>query len=1011
MLSLARAASRLLTLLLAIALGAVVLAVGLAGGLAWRLSQGPLDVTAVARRILPLADPDIAAGQATLALDQVDGERVLRIGVTDATRAASEGRPADTIHSATVGLALSPLLAGRISPASITASGVRLHLRRAGSGKPGSGSAGLPPGLRHVALADVRLVVADATLGTSWRVAVASATLDPQGDDGLAGAATGTASIADVSADFTVKAGSTQAGSQLHVVLSPVSPAALAHAVPSLAALQAVEAAIAIQVDATFGPALTLANVTIHAEAGPGVLQIPTQGGDTSPAKFDAMALDMDASLSHATLRGLRLVLPSPSGAPPSTLALSGTADRANGRFQAHLAVDLDHAAFADLPVLWPPHVGGNARTWLTENLTAGTAHDGHAAFTLAGSETSLDVDLTEGSGSVTGDDLTAWWLRPVPPLEHGHAVVTWQNPDTVQIAVAGAKQGGLAVNGGAIRITGLTGHDQVAAIDADIAGPLGDLFTLLRNPRLKLLSKHPIPITAPAGAVSAHLTVQLPLDSKVSVDQVVIHGNGQVANTHLGAIAAGRDLDRGQLAFDVTNDGLKVNGTAELDHIPGTLMVDMDFRAGPPSQVVQHAAVTLRVGERDARAAGLTAIGLDAGTMMGSLDYAEQRSGGATLRVGADLREAGFKTPLGWSKAVGTPGHIEGEAILANGKLVGLEGLRAEAPGLSIQARSELVGGVPAVVHIQRGDIGRSSATGTIVLPQHDGDPYRVTLSGPRLDLEAQVKGTNGAAPANHAPAPSRSGTPYAVDLRFQQVLFGAGRSIGAVSLTAQGDAGRLVSARLATAGPEHVQADLVSAGAERKLWATAADLGLLLRNTGLATEVTGGTLILDGSFDDRIAGSPFNGTVDLRNFQLHGAPVMGKVLQGLTLYGLVEALSGPGLVFDHLTSPFRLDGSVLDIADARAYSASLGLTATGRLDFGRSQMDLKGTIVPAYFFNALPGRVPLLGRLFSPEKGSGVFAANYALRGGLSDPNVTINPLSALTPGFTRRLFDLFD
>ncbi len=36
----------------------------------------------------------------------------------------------------------------------------------------------------------------------------------------------------------------------------------------------------------------------------------------------------------------------------------------------------------------------------------------------------------------------------------------------------------------------------------------------------------------------------------------------------------------------------------------------------------------------------------------------------------------------------------------------------------------------------------------------------------------------------------------------------------------------------------------------------------------------------------------------------------MLGKVLQGVTLYGLVDALCGPGLVFDRFASPFRLDG-----------------------------------------------------------------------------------------------------
>jgi hypothetical protein len=64
----------------------------------------------------------------------------------------------------------------------------------------------------------------------------------------------------------------------------------------------------------------------------------------------------------------------------------------------------------------------------------------------------------------------------------------------------------------------------------------------------------------------------------------------------------------------------------------------------------------------------------------------------------------------------------------------------------------------------------------------------------------------------------------------------------------------------------------------------------------------------------------------------------------------------------------------------------------------------------VPAYFFNSLPGRIPLIGELFSPQKGGGVFAANYSIDGKLADPDVSLNPLSALAPGVLRSFFDLF-
>ncbi len=84
--------------------------------------------------------------------------------------------------------------------------------------------------------------------------------------------------------------------------------------------------------------------------------------------------------------------------------------------------------------------------------------------------------------------------------------------------------------------------------------------------------------------------------------------------------------------------------------------------------------------------------------------------------------------------------------------------------------------------------------------------------------------------------------------------------------------------------------------------------------------------------------------------------------------------------------------------------------MTAQGRIDLDDDRIDVQGTIVPAYFFNSLLGNIPLIGKLFSPEQGGGVFAARYALQGPLDDPSVSVNPLSALTPGFLRNIFGLF-
>jgi hypothetical protein len=80
------------------------------------------------------------------------------------------------------------------------------------------------------------------------------------------------------------------------------------------------------------------------------------------------------------------------------------------------------------------------------------------------------------------------------------------------------------------------------------------------------------------------------------------------------------------------------------------------------------------------------------------------------------------------------------------------------------------------------------------------------------------------------------------------------------------------------------------------------------------------------------------------------------------------------------------------------------------GDIDLANETADLQGTIVPAYAINSFLGNIPLLGRLFSPERGGGLFAVNYSVRGRLADPAVSVNPLSALTPGFLRGVFGIF-
>ena len=88
--------------------------------------------------------------------------------------------------------------------------------------------------------------------------------------------------------------------------------------------------------------------------------------------------------------------------------------------------------------------------------------------------------------------------------------------------------------------------------------------------------------------------------------------------------------------------------------------------------------------------------------------------------------------------------------------------------------------------------------------------------------------------------------------------------------------------------------------------------------------------------------------------------------------------------------------------------FGGALGVTAKGWLNPSEDQIDIDGTLAPAYVLNSIIGNLPVIGSILTGGEGQGLFAAAFRLTGSNNDPTVTVNPLSALTPGLLRHLFD---
>jgi len=1079
---------RLLTLLLAL----VVLGAAALGALAWRLGQGPLEVTWAARQI-EIAVNDAAKesgsaarlsiGSAALVWEGFkDGvDRPLDIRLTAITATDASGAPAFTLPSAEVSLSIRALLFGRIEPRGIELNGAHLRAIRAADGTttidlgviadaapppeaaptapapPGNTSPGPSPGapaaagagkgpdiagavlaalarapetdisdaqtgtamlsrlaqLRRIAIRDAALTVEDRQLGTTWHASNATLTFSRRAKGGADAAAqillTVGKETARVDLTGTLTPGGGGAG-QFTATLSPVSPAALADAIRPLAPLRALNAAVSLAARLEFGAGFAVRAASLHANVAAGTVRLTAEDIALRDAELDVRLEDKRLNLSR-----LRIAVQARPDGPVSTVTASGLLTLGSDQLPASIAIGLDRFDFIDLKRLWPPTAARGAQEWVTANVTAGQGKDANFKLDLTLAQDFADAAVTRVAGTLDAEDLTIHWLRPIPPFERARARLRMIDTDALEITTDGGRQrldtsrgevvSGISLRNGRFHVTGLSQRDQVSTIETDLAGPLPDVLTLLRHPRLHLLDRSPVDLKDPGGQVNGRVSLFVPLEHDVTIDDLRINAKARIEQARMAGIIAGRDLDQGALDLEASTEGMKIGGRANVANIPTQFTYEMDFRAGPPAQVTQKATASARADARQISTAWLDVAGFVAGPVATQVAFTQRRDGAAELRLNADLRESELTlSHIAWRKPPGTAATAEARLRLARDRILGIDDIAINGEAIAVRGRMETVEGRLALLRIDRAGLGRTQGSGTIAF--QPGGRIVANLSGEAVDLAGRLT-QSGTPDTGGKEAP---GKPWQIDARFNTALMANGATFHGVALRAESDGAALQRLRLdGRAGEAPFAVEIAPDRAGRRLTATAADAGALLAGMDVVHRMRGGKLTVNGSYEDRLPDRPLSGSAEITDFRIANAPALARLLQMMTLYGLVEIAQGPGLAFTKLVAPFRMTDTTLELREARAFGPSLGLTLKGRLDRKRDTFDMDGTFVPAHFFNSLLGDIPVLGRLFAPEAGGGLVAFTFSLRGPLNDPQVSVNPLSALTPGFLRGLFNL--
>ena len=767
-------------------------------------------------------------------------------------------------------------------------------------------------------------------------------------------------------------------------------------------------------------PAARITALKAQVSAGAGELRI---NGAHIPVSSLAISLagDEDAVTIDP---GSSIVLGAVSQAPPPTISISGYAQRLGEGLSATLGLGLDHVASDDVPAYWPPGFADGARSWIKGQVHGGTLDHGTFAFGFRSTRGLSDLALVSVAGGIPADGLTVTWLPPLPPLTKVKGAILLQGMDAVAIKVDQASQGALTLSPSSMVISGLMAETQIGTIAVNLGGPVAAAIALLNQPRLNLLHSVPVPLKVTGGTVKTSVKISLPLLADVTTDQLKMTTHAELSGLGLAGLLLGRNVTGGKLVIDATMAGLHLAGTCQLAGIPVQLALDTVFAPKTPDQPVAKLTAKATASPAQLAAAGIPTAGLVRGAVAAAVDVSATGAGRTDITAHVSLPAAQLRiAPIGWAGGTGTA-NATAHLVLQNGAITGFDPVTLQGPGVDVAARPNFAAGRLTALDFSRVRLGQTDLSGRLGLPAGPGTPYVVSVQGQTLDLSGlfgpkpkpSVKPTNQALSQISSQEEFQPHPPWRVSVALGRILFGAAKGGPVRELTGvRGQVvnnGRIVqsanvSLTVAPSGaPTHLTIVQNGRGG-RQVTLTSGDLGGLLKATNTYDLINGGALRIDATYNDLLPSHPLTGKAEMDKFTLGNAPTIGRVLQAMTLYGMVDLLHGSGLFFSRMVAPFTLESRRLTLTEARAYSASLGLTAHGTVNLPANSFDIHGTVVPAYFFNSLLGHIPVIGKLFSPEKGGGLFAADFELVGPINDPAVHVNPLSMIAPGALRGLF----
>ncbi len=673
-------------------------------------------------------------------------------------------------------------------------------------------------------------------------------------------------------------------------------------------------------------------------------------------------------------------------------MEIKGRAIYRASRWDSHFQFDVDNLNADQLTALWPRHQKPSQR-WLKERLKEGQIMAASGAVVSNGDEE------TQIFANFQFKNVELEFIKDFPMVSDATGYGVVENDSLLLHFDEGFLQPAETEEGGRVNLvsadislTDLTSDGPEASVDLVLDGSMSPFLAMLNQNPLNLFETLPIDKTFIEGQVKASGQIEFPLRRGLNIDAIKYK-----ADIDFHEIKS-RELRGGQLTADlvtvtVDNERVLIQGDGQYRGIPLTATWQHEF----DNKKTDYAPITGRV-EVSAEAINQFDISISSNLIRGRqmADFFVTIFPNQTPEFGitTDAKDLNLTIPgMGIEKPVGEVAQI----ILEGRFSEPLEVTRVSITG----AGFELEGGV------------KFKPEGGILQSE-----FRTARFGQWLDIEGVYQSdgdyvfeiTGGEADFSQAARTKiRRGTVGSLDkpvrLQLDKVRLTPSNTLNEVNgtLLVNNEVSGEFVANLNNQVPTRALLTIGNQTTELRLESDNA--GDFLRSTGLLPNLYGGDIALKVTREENEGDSPLRFITKIVNVRARKIPPLGELLGMVSIIGLVEQLDGDGIVFSEVQAEVWVTDDQFEIRRAFASGPSLGMTLEGTISRVTGEMDLKGVMTPLNLANEILMVTPL--RALGIDKGDGIGAISYFVRGSNKEPVVGANPLSILTPGIFKNIF----